>query len=155
MAVGLEGALLGVTEPEARARLVETLGLVRHAVAVRPLLALAGDGHRGRAGARRRRRRPRPASGRHRRRRPARRLAAVPTSWRTSPGSPLVDLGAAASWRRDTARDGLTVAQLFLHADIDALLSSAGAGDNGGIATLLVRLGDALVAATGGTGWNG
>ena len=37
------------------------------------------------------------------------------------------------------------MAQLFLHADIDPRLSSAGSGDNGGIATLLVRLGDALV----------
>ncbi|RII85154.1 sucrose synthase (sucrose-UDP glucosyltransferase), partial [Clavibacter michiganensis] len=43
-------------------------------------------------------------------------------------------------------RPGLTVVQLFLHADIDAGLTHVGAGDNGGIATLLVRLGDALVA---------
>lgn len=41
---------------------------------------------------------------------------------------------------------GLTVAQVFLHADIDRDLTHAGQGDNGGIATLLVRLGDALVA---------
>ncbi|MCU1475508.1 MAG: glycosyl transferase group 1 [Subtercola sp.] len=41
----------------------------------------------------------------------------------------------------------LTVAQLFLHADIDRELTQSGAGDNGGIATLLVRLGDALVAS--------
>ena len=40
---------------------------------------------------------------------------------------------------------GLTVAQLFLHADIDGELSSAGKGDTGGIATLLVHLGDALL----------
>jgi glycosyltransferase involved in cell wall biosynthesis len=45
---------------------------------------------------------------------------------------------------------GTTVAQLFLHADIDGELSQVGAGDNGGIATLLVRLGDALVAGQGG-----
>ena len=32
-----------MTEPEARARVVETLGLVRHAVAVRPLLEIADD----------------------------------------------------------------------------------------------------------------
>jgi glycosyltransferase involved in cell wall biosynthesis len=44
---------------------------------------------------------------------------------------------------------GLTVAQLFLHADLDRQLSRAGAGDNGGIATLLVRLGDALAAEPG------
>ncbi|QIM18907.1 glycosyltransferase [Leucobacter coleopterorum] len=43
---------------------------------------------------------------------------------------------------------GLTIAQLFLHADIDPELSNAGNGDNGGIATLLVRLGDALVGTS-------
>ncbi|MDJ1370312.1 glycosyltransferase [Gulosibacter molinativorax] len=41
---------------------------------------------------------------------------------------------------------GLTVAQLFLHADIDGSLLYAGQGDTGGIATLLVHLGDALLA---------
>jgi len=40
---------------------------------------------------------------------------------------------------------GLTVAQLFLHADIDGSLTRPGKGDTGGIATLLVQLGDALV----------
>lgn len=40
----------------------------------------------------------------------------------------------------------LTVAQLFLHADIDGRLLHAGQGDTGGIATLLVHLGDALLA---------
>jgi len=57
----------------------------------------------------------------------------------------VVDLTATPS-RRIAREHGLTVAQLFLHADIDPSLSAAGAGDNGGIATLLVRLGDALVA---------
>ncbi len=46
-----------------------------------------------------------------------------------------------------TATAGLTVAQLFLHADLDRDLTHAGQGDNGGIATLLVHLGDALVAS--------
>ncbi len=40
----------------------------------------------------------------------------------------------------------LTVGQLFLHADIDGSLAHAGRGDTGGIATLLVHLGDALLA---------
>ncbi len=44
---------------------------------------------------------------------------------------------------------GLTVAQLFLHADIDGSLKRAGQGDTGGIATLLVHLGDALLADPG------
>ncbi|GGB85301.1 sucrose synthase (sucrose-UDP glucosyltransferase) [Knoellia flava TL1] len=43
-------------------------------------------------------------------------------------------------------RSGLTVAQLFLHADVDGSLLQSGKGDTGGIATLLVHLGDALVA---------
>ena len=46
-------------------------------------------------------------------------------------------------------RRGLSIAQLFLHADLDRELSRAGAGDNGGIATMLVRLGDALAAEPG------
>lgn len=44
---------------------------------------------------------------------------------------------------------GLTVAQLFLHAEIDGSLRHAGQGDTGGIATLLVHLGDALLAQPG------
>ena len=40
-----------------------------------------------------------------------------------------------------------TVAQLFLHADIDGALTHAGRGDTGGIATVLVHLGDALLRA--------
>jgi glycosyltransferase involved in cell wall biosynthesis len=54
-----------------------------------------------------------------------------------------IDLGIDAA-HRGVAGPGLTVAQLFLHADIDHDLTRAGAGDNGGVATLLVRLGDAL-----------
>ena len=47
---------------------------------------------------------------------------------------------------RDCAeRSGFTVAQLYLHADIDGTLSHAGQGDTGGIATLLVHLGDAFL----------
>ena len=41
--------------------------------------------------------------------------------------------------------DGLTVAQLFLHGDVDGTLRHSGQGDTGGIATLLVHLGDALL----------
>ena len=39
---------------------------------------------------------------------------------------------------------GLTVAQLFLHGDLDGSLRHSGQGDTGGVATLLVHLGDAL-----------
>lgn len=41
--------------------------------------------------------------------------------------------------------DGLTVVQLFLHGDVDGSLRHSGRGDTGGIATLLVQLGDALL----------
>jgi glycosyltransferase involved in cell wall biosynthesis len=50
----------------------------------------------------------------------------------------------AAREARPESVDGLTVAQLFLHADLDRDLTWTGKGDNGGIATLLVRLGDAF-----------
>lgn len=41
---------------------------------------------------------------------------------------------------------GLRIGQVYLHAELDADLTTAGIGETGGIATLLVRLGDALVA---------
>lgn len=144
LAVSLEAALLGIHEPAPRARLVETLGLVRPDVATRALLRIAAD------------------AGEH----DEVRIAAVSAlgQRRGEPGvvEPLERLVGGDGLLADVARlalvdlaeippaitpvDGLTVAQLFLHADIDPTLSSAGAGDNGGIATLLVRLGDALVA---------
>ncbi len=49
--------------------------------------------------------------------------------------------------RNQADTSGLTVGQLFLHADVDGDLSHAGQGDTGGIATLLVQLGDALLEA--------
>ena len=52
-------------------------------------------------------------------------------------------------WSAGSARGGLTVAQLYLHGEIDGSLSNAGRGDTGGIATLLVRLGDALLKEPG------
>ncbi|TGO03833.1 glycosyltransferase [Serinibacter arcticus] len=144
LAVALEAALLGVVDPAPRARLVETLGLVRPEVATRALLRIAVDA----------------------REHDDVRIAAV-SALGQRPGAPgivepLEDLVGGDGLLAEVARlalvdlaempapaavdgDGLTVAQLFLHADIDPSLSSAGAGDNGGIATLLVRLGDALV----------
>ncbi|KRD45814.1 sucrose synthase (sucrose-UDP glucosyltransferase) [Cellulomonas sp. Root930] len=146
VAVGLETALLGVPEPAARARVVETLGLVQHVIAVRPLLALAGDGGQDEQ--------VRAAAVAALGRRPGDRdvlgllddLAAGTGHLADVARLALVDIAAQAAPDHRDARDGLTVAQLFLHADIDAGLSAAGIGDNGGIATLLVRLGDALVA---------
>jgi glycosyltransferase involved in cell wall biosynthesis/HEAT repeat protein len=144
IAVGLESALLGVHSPEPRQRIVETLGLVRARIASRPLLAIAAD--RGED--------------------TIVRIAAISALGQRS-GDPattglltalsaqdgplgeharlaLVDLS-AQRMTPSAPGDDLTIAQLFLHADIDAHLSHVGSGDNGGIATLLVRLGDSLV----------
>ena len=150
VAIGLESALLGVLEPESRYRLVEALGLVQHTIATAPLLRIAQDNTEDAKV----------------------RVAAVAALGQRkgeldiveflldlvdSGGNlaevaqlSLVDLGVHEILNGEEALPqlarGLTVAQLFLHADIDARLSHAGSGDNGGIATLLVRLGDALVA---------
>ena len=60
----------------------------------------------------------------------------------------LDDLRAVAEPRSTERVEGArTVAQLFLHADIDGALTHAGRSDTGGIATLLVHLGDALLRA--------
>lgn len=69
--------------------------------------------------------------------------AATLEAWgETPPDGPLVDDVAATA----VGDPGLTVAQLYLHAEIDGTLRHAGHADTGGIATLLVQLGDALVA---------
>lgn len=144
IAVGLESALIAIDEPGARTRVVETLGLVRTRISSAPLATIAKD--RGEA--------------------LAVRVAAVSAlGQRVGSGEAaellttlaagddeladaarlgLVDL--AAEWNTERHSAGLTVAQLFLHADIDPDLAQAGSGDNGGIATLLVRLGNALVS---------
>lgn len=145
--VALEGALLGVHEPAARYRLVETLSLVRGRLATAALCriavdtteseqvrvaAIAGLGDRDRSDD----------------------LVTLVSGLASGDGFiadvarlALVDLGreevSRAPWQT-----GLTVAQMFLHADIDPQLTRAGSGDNGGIATLLVRLGDALTTET-------
>ena len=145
IAATVEGALIGVAEPFARARLVETLGLVRHPQATRRLIEIAldtGEDEESRVAALAALGQRRGADG------VAEQIETlVGTDDRLGAVARLavVDLTAMPASR--VAREhGLTVAQLFLHADIDPSLSAAGAGDNGGIATLLVRLGDALVA---------
>jgi glycosyltransferase involved in cell wall biosynthesis len=160
VAVGLESALIGITSSSQRYRLVETLGLVQQP-AVTVLLqriaantaeglmvrvaAVAALGDRGVHPATRDLLERLACEG-------GGRLAEVAQL-------ALVDLNTPAQTQQELADDrhssltaaarerkrGLTVAQLFLHADINPELSHAGSGDNGGIATLLVRLGDALV----------
>jgi glycosyltransferase involved in cell wall biosynthesis len=143
MAVGIESALLGITDPKARARLVETISLIGGRTASRALESFAADPNENVA--------VRVAAVFGLGDRPALRsstelvseLATGQGFLATSAKLALVDLTASpvprAPWQT-----GLTVAQLFLHADIDPALTRAGSGDNGGIATLLVRLGDAL-----------
>lgn len=149
VAIGLESALLSLDDATSRYRLVETLGVVHHSVATEPLLRIAGNvaesssvrkaalaalGERGESDA------------------VLRLLTRVVETEEPLAGVArlaLMDLAARAAPRTSrSATDraaGLTVAQLFLHADIDPELRHAGSGDTGGIATLLVRLGDALI----------
>ncbi|MFC5930039.1 glycosyltransferase [Cryobacterium melibiosiphilum] len=145
VALALEGALIGINEADARARLVETIGLVAGRIPdrlLRRVAAAEAEPPVVRAAA----------------------VAALGDRPSTEAGLSIVtnlsfgsdELAAVArlalfdltvpSYPRPPWSQGLTVAQLFLHADIDGELSQVGAGDNGGIATLLVRLGDALVA---------
>ncbi|MGW4928787.1 glycosyltransferase [Agromyces sp. NPDC004153] len=140
-------ALAHTDEPEARARVVETLGLVPGPTPITPLANVAMDATESEAV----------------------RVAAVSALGQRPPYARLIrlvrSLAATDGLLAEVARlalidlepvtampqprnEGLTVAQLFLHADIDSQLSSAGSGDTGGIATLLVRLGDALVSDT-------
>ena len=148
VALAAEGAMLGVTDPAARARLVETIGLITGRIPQRMLRRIAGDAAESldaRAAA----------------------VAALGDCPATDAVIALVsDLARGDDDLADVARlalldltvpayprapwsQGQTVAQLFLHADIDRELTQVGSGDNGGIATLLVRLGDALVAGDG------
>ena len=158
---GATAALAIEREPGARARLVETVGLVPSPAALQPLTDVAlddGEGVEVRAAAVAAlgdlladpgcRTAPDAAAARAaldsvaghrptRGRRPAagslHQAAAIARSDGLVPPRPAV------------ARDGLTVAQLFLHGDVDGTLRHSGQGDTGGIATLLVHLGDALL----------
>ncbi len=148
VALSIEGALAGAADPAVRSRLVETLGLVPGPIAGRALLQLAVDSAEhptvqltalAALGDR-----PDDAAAvavvRH--------LSTVDGDLGTVARLAAIDLGLDPA-ERGGAGPGLTVAQLFLHADIDRDLSRAGAGDNGGVATLLVRLGDALATGPG------
>ncbi|HSK28125.1 MAG TPA: glycosyltransferase [Jiangellales bacterium] len=146
VALALEGALALPQDPAARARLVETLGLVPGPVAaraVRHVAAAGGEPPVARRAA---------VAGRGDRRGDPR--AAELVRDLAGGGGELAAVARLAAYdlglgpvEAPPATSGLSVAQLFLHADLDHELTRAGTGDNGGIATLLVRLGDALVAA--------
>ncbi len=144
IALGVEGALLGIGDEDQRYRLVETLGLLRNRLTTNLLVKFATDPAEATS--------VRAAAVSALGQRPAApevgtvlgELARTDDELADLARLSLVDLTGRRA--RTTARDGLTVAQLFLHADIDPALAQAGRGDNGGIATLLVRLGDALIA---------
>ncbi|MGV8967995.1 MAG: glycosyltransferase [Cellulomonas sp.] len=163
IASAVSGALHGIDDPAARARLVETAGLVRGALAAGLLRRVAADAHEALparaaavaglgdqpAEAATRELLTDLAAGSDELADVAR-LALVDLTGPTDPPDPSRPGDTAGAQPRGSR--GLTIAQLFLHADIDRELAQVGAGDNGGIATLLVRLGDALVAEAGGTG---
>jgi glycosyltransferase involved in cell wall biosynthesis len=158
----LIGALPGAVDATARARLVETLGLVPGAASTQVLLDLAGNDAEPLAvrttalaalgdG---------PAADRSAEQLLVALTRTVGTLARTARLA-LHDLSVAPRGPSPTAsrpaaappaapgRAGLTIAQLFLHSDIDGQLNHAGQGDTGGIATLLVHLGDALLRQPG------
>jgi glycosyltransferase involved in cell wall biosynthesis len=164
VALALEGALLSPgalspgalspgalaqEAPDARARLVETMGLVPGPVASRAILRVAAapyEAHRVRQAA---------VAALGDRGQRDREVLELIGKLATTDG----ELGAVATLAAfdlgertpeiRSAGAGMSIAQLFLHADLDRELSRAGAGDNGGIATMLVRLGDALAAEPG------
>lgn len=156
IALALDGALLGLGEPGARARLVETIGLIPgripgrliRRVAVDPdeatevraaAIAALGDLGANDAGIR-----------------IVADLARGTDVLADVAGLALADLADPAEPSEPASpgdaglgSTGRTIVQVFLPADIDRELSQVGSGDNGGIATLLVRLGDALVDGAG------
>ena len=181
VALAIEGALLGITEPGARARLVETIGQISGRIPERTLFRIAVDpaeatevraaavaaiGDRGLSDAG-----PGTLAGQGA-------GPGIGSGVGSGPGSTdtglriVTGLAAGSGVLAEVARlavidltvpsyprapwsSGTTIAQLFLHADIDGALTRVGSGDNGGIATLLVRLGDALVSDQAGSGASG
>lgn len=148
IALTLEGALVSRDDAAGRARLIETMGLVPGPVADGALLRIAGDS----AEPLRSRQAAVAALGDRRAGGAAaelvRRLARTDGELAGVARLAAFDL-AGQSYQTVSGDSGLAIAQLFLHADLDRELSRAGAGDNGGIATMLVRLGDALAAQPG------
>lgn len=138
LALSLEGALLGEREFDVRARYAETLGLVPGAIAERSLLHLAADDGECFE--------VRMAAADALGERPSDDAALLLTRLADDAGQlgAVARLALADRTPATASAAGPTVAQLFVHADIDGTLTRVGAGDNGGIATLLVRLGDAL-----------
>ncbi|MGM0386349.1 MAG: glycosyltransferase [Actinomycetota bacterium] len=121
--IALRALLAGPCSDDERARLVDTIGLIPGPETEAALAAVVADPREG----------------------PAATHAALAAL------AELQSADAAAQHpTHDGVRDGLTVAQLFLHSDIDRDLLHAGQGDTGGIATLLVHLGNSLLTGDRG-----
>ncbi len=157
LSLALEGALIGIADDDARERLVETVGLVPGRISERLIRRVALDPSESEGA------RIAAVASLGDRRADASSLelleflAASDTALTSVARLALHDLvgfPASSSSKPAGSNTGLTVAQLFLHADIDGQLSQVGSGDNGGIATLLVRVGDALVASPVGRRMN-
>lgn len=144
LALALESALMGISDPAVRARLVETAGLVPGQIPNRLLCRAAANSDE--AGD------VRVVAIAALGDRPSNAHSLQLVTELADGSDALADVARLALYdltalpaQPDPWRSGLTVAQLFLHANIDRNLSQVGSGDTGGIATLLVRLGDALV----------
>ncbi len=145
IALALEGALVCRDDAAGRARLVETMGLVPGDVATRTLVRIAADDgeplrSRAAAVAALGDRGPGPADEL------IQRLAWTDGELGAVARLAKFDLHPGPAALPEANPRGLVIGQLFLHADLDRALTRAGAGDNGGIATMLIRLGDALAA---------
>lgn len=140
VALAVEGALAAARHTAVRARLVETLGLVPGAIAARTLRQVAGRDDEADA--------VRIVAVDALGERTGDQAAAALVARLSAGRGPVADAARLAAMDLVVAQpapvDGLTIAQLFLHADLDRELTWTGKGDNGGIATLLVRLGDAF-----------
>ncbi|PPI68959.1 glycosyltransferase [Rathayibacter iranicus] len=143
LAVALESALIGESDAQARGRYVETLGLVPGAIAERTLLHIAADRSESLSA------RTAATEALGERRSDDAELLLTRLAEEDAPIGPLARLALVDLAPAPATTAGATIAQLFVHADIDGTLTRVGAGDNGGIATLLVRLGDALVEQDG------
>jgi glycosyltransferase involved in cell wall biosynthesis len=128
IAAAVRAMLLETSSPTGRRHLVETLGLVQDAMVVADLRRVVGDLDEPDI---------------------VRLAALLAIQDRQGGHAPSPSRSPGAQLRRGTGRTGLRIAQVHLGAMLDAQLSMAGAGATGGIATLLVKLGDALVAADG------
>jgi glycosyltransferase involved in cell wall biosynthesis len=136
----LDPVLPGTSDPAARRRLVETLGLDPRRSVTGALIRIASDSdehHDVRTAAI-------AALGDRRGGRVRAALEGFVRDGRFATPALLALVDAARTTPARESGAKLRVAQLFLHADLDPRLMNLGAGDTGGIASLLVLLADSL-----------